>query len=399
MSKINKFNPLIQKIEEANIDAPSLLEEIWLEIFSHSKDNFFIKCPFHKDWKETKPSNHVHVNWTRFHCFSCWASWTIIKIIMKVKKCSVKEALNLCNIEITSELEQLVIESTKKDEKIINQEIDLFSQLDILSKSLNSTSTSIKKQNIELKVSSEKKEENKIEFIESLIQQSQNKENANYKIDESNFLMNPEELDKKIKEEIKNINELQKSGKYNNKGDNFLKLNFKQETIQNFGLIYNQKSDSICIPIKNKYWQYIWIYNKNLNEKYWQKYYSSFSFSKKENIFNSNVIDSSLELIIVEWPMNAIKLFDMWFKNVISLFWAEVSFEQIELIKQIKSWKLIIWFDQDEAWKKWCNKIYSKLKNYKKILSIKGENTKDAFDYSLSDIEIMIKNADILDLN
>lgn len=371
-----KKNILVEKLIEKNLDAAEIIEKIWMEVFNHANWNFFIKCPFHKDWKETKPSCHVKDDWTTFHCFSCNTAWTIFKIIMKKNKCSIKEALKIAWIPIDYELEKLVIESTKKEESLIEKELDLFNELEQLSKSLNSCS----KKNIN-KESNERKEvyiDNWTKELQNLLEEEIIIDKVDSVYEEKNEIV--KDLLKKIKEDSSMIHP-------------FLN-NFSKETIAKYELVFNKKNNSLLIPVKNTYGDYIWIYNKNFNEKFEQKYYSSISFTKKDNIFNlNNIKDSMKDIILVEWPLNAIKLIDFGFDNVISLYWAAVSNNQIELLKtKLKQGTLTIWFDDDEAWNNWKERIVKSLKNYKQLFEIKAEWRKDAFDYTKDEIINLIKN-------
>lgn len=158
------------------------------------------------------------------------------------------------------------------------------------------------------------------------------------------------------------------------------------ETINHF-LLKTQANWSIIIPII-KSWYLIWLYVRQIEDWFW-KYYNLKPFKKTNVIFNWDFVENYQNILLVEGPLNAIRLWSLWYENVVSLFWSKPYKEQIELLNTKKN--IYVWFDQDMWGKNWVEELQKNLWKGVNLYSLDGEWKKDAFDYSKEEIQSLFK--------
>ena len=170
------------------------------------------------------------------------------------------------------------------------------------------------------------------------------------------------------------------------------------EKIKNHFTLMKNEKDDLIIPIF-KDWFLRWIYVRRKEEINGSRYHDLESFPKKTFLYNlDEVLDFKFEnVILVEWPLNAIKLWGLGYKNVISWFSANLWKEQILELKNFKN--IIIWFDNDNAWINWKKEIMKELKWIKgrpKLWHISTPDSKDAYDYNKDEIKNLIESKSYL---
>jgi len=161
-----------------------------------------------------------------------------------------------------------------------------------------------------------------------------------------------------------------------------------EETKKHF-LLHFLEDWSIIFPVIKNY-KFIWIYwRKNQKETSW-KYFNLISFKKTNIIYNWDFVRENETILLVEGPLNAIRLWSLWYKNVVSFFWAIPYRSQLELLKE--KMKIFIWFDNDKSWQEWIKKIREELDQVVEIYNLKSNEKKDSFDYSKEEIKKLFSN-------
>ena len=158
------------------------------------------------------------------------------------------------------------------------------------------------------------------------------------------------------------------------------------KAIDFYNLGWDKEKEILTIPIFQN-WYLIWIYGRYKIPFNNFRYLSLEKFPKSKVVFNLDEVENFNEVILVEGPLNAIKLWMLWYKNVISLFWAWIYKNQIEQIKKFE--KITVWFDKDESWTNWIKEIKNKMK-WSKIIELQTE--KDALELSKVEINNLLWN-------
>lgn len=320
---MNTTNPLIEKLEEANLKVSKIFDGKWIPYKRGGKD-LLVCCPFHND---SRPSMTVKEDWLAFYCFWCKTKGTIVKLLAKFLGVNYREILKELDIEIDDN-------SIPTDEKLQ----ELFDKLN--------------------KVSENTTKEDLYNFLEDDVLDK-------YKIygiaDIPAYLLN------RFKGDFKGI----------------------QTLIDNYGLGYHREQDFITIPIRDDNWLLMGVYGRNasLNPAKSNPRYKIFEkidwFSKNKYIFNLEKNLNSEELILVEGPFNAMLLNSYGINNVVSLYWTDISSEQIDLLLKNRK-RLFIWFDSDRAGTACLLNLHKNLDGKVDLFYLQTE--KDAFYYTKNQI-------------
>jgi len=281
-------NPLIEKLEESNIKVSKIFDEKKIPYKRGWKD-LLICCPFHND---SRPSMTVKENWLAFHCFWCKTKGTIVKLLAKLLGVNYRKILEELGIEIDDnsiptdeKLQELFEKLNKVNENSLKEEEYLFLEEDIL-------------------------EKYKIYWVADI----------------------PAYLLNRFKGDFKGI----------------------QSLIEKYGIWFHREQNFITIPIRDENWLLMAVYGRNakLNASPSEPRYKMFEkiewFSKNKYIFNIENNLNSEELILVEWPFNAMLLNLYGINNVVSMYGTDIKSEQIQLLLKNRR-RLFIWVDADRA--------------------------------------------------
>lgn len=122
---------------------------------------------------------------------------------------------------------------------------------------------------------------------------------------------------------------------------------FSKETLIEFDVGYSERRKRITIPVFDENGDFVGISGRAIEEsqkpKYWDK-----GVPKKHILFNLNVAKNYDSVIMVEGPLDAIKVSQSGHKNVVATFGGFYSNEQAKkLNRRFRS--VIIFTDSDEA--------------------------------------------------
>lgn len=270
-----------------------LLEDFGEEKIKKENVHYMCCCPFHD---ERAPSFGIEMNSGLFHCFACDVSGNLYQFVVKKLDISYKEAIQyikkLAGFQSTQNIEDLMF---------LNQ-----------MKSKLETEANVKK------------EEKPIIKIDEKVLKNMNTGSDPY------FY-------------------LQKRG-------------FSQETIEDFECTFTNKwrrmnadtnkyffEERVIIPLHDTKGNIIGFAGRTPLDAQ-PKYLYTYGFAKSECLFNLHRAKKYTNegLIIVEGPLDAMQLWNIGFKNVVSIYGASPSEEQISLISRYTD-KVYLSFDNDKA--------------------------------------------------
>lgn len=177
-----------------------------------------------------------------------------------------------------------------------------------------------------------------------------------------------------------------------------LKRGFNKNSWNKFNFWFSEKRKRIWIPLEDEKWNIVSIIWRSIDKEIQPKY---LYINKKEQVEKSNYLfkfnhfDEKEDFcIIVEWPLNAIMIDQFWFPNAFAIMGSKISNVQMDLIMQ-KYNKIIVWFDNDEAWKDWTKDFLNRANKYKDILFREiyiMSSDKDAAEMTKEEFEETFKN-------
>ena len=339
--------------EKYNLNVKNILlkltDENWNQFFQKNKILTFekniqyqIKCPFHRD---KSPSLGINTNYNTFNCFVCtdkrWTfckwwkeenlgKWPFIYHFLKLfynkyknKELTNKELIELCWIKKEQEKEFLL--------EVLNWR-----------KSFSKNKTKYKKTEAlkKIEISELNQYKNSLSYITNRLS---------------------------LKKDVEKV-----------------RIN---KTLEHFYIWYDKNKKILSIPIFQD-WYLRWIYWRRKIPFEGTRYTNITSFPKTSIIYNyDEVIEKYEDVILVEGPLNAIRLWSLWYENVISLFWAKAFNEQIIKLNKFKN--IYLWFDNDEAWHNWIKGIRKNINSKTNLFYVFDNDktkVKDAYDLNKNEI-------------
>jgi DNA primase len=138
-----------------------------------------------------------------------------------------------------------------------------------------------------------------------------------------------------------------------------LNRGFTWETINHWQMVYDVGSDAVIFPV---FWQGEWVgtVTRNTNPAY-PKYVNSPDLPV-EKIFFGEISSSHRDIIICEGVLDVIWLWQLGF-HAVSVLGANLTLEQIKILKAYQFGEITLAFDNDERGKKAHSETVEKLVN------------------------------------
>lgn len=123
------------------------------------------------------------------------------------------------------------------------------------------------------------------------------------------------------------------------------------------------------------------------------KYFIYDNFKSKDTLFPLNLYKKADTLILVEGLLDALWLHKMQYSNTLSVVSAQISKEQLEILKSMDVKTIILCLDNDFYGEKGCKWLYNNLKSFftfKKVIFPEGK--KDVQECTKEELNLMFKN-------
>ena len=123
---------------------------------------------------------------------------------------------------------------------------------------------------------------------------------------------------------------------------------FTKETLKYFEVSFSEKKNRIVIPVRDHHFKVVGFVGRTTNEDVIPKYLNSKGLPKKTILFNLNNAKKYDVGIVTEGPLDAMKVHQAGFPNVVASFGANITERQIALLREYFQ-KIIVFSDNDIA--------------------------------------------------
>tara|TARA_B100000902_G_scaffold379954_1_gene414818 strand:- start:175 stop:1140 length:966 start_codon:yes stop_codon:yes gene_type:complete len=166
---------------------------------------------------------------------------------------------------------------------------------------------------------------------------------------------------------------------------------FELDTLRYFEVGYSRNKERITIPVRDQSYSFCGIIGRATDESQVPRYLYSTGFTKSRVLFNLNNAKAHSEVIVVEGSLDAIKIHQAGFPNVVATLGAAVTEDQMMLLsKNFDS--IIIIPDNDSAGYAMADDIISSNRGMEIHVGVVDPDFKDAGDLNSDQIKQTINN-------
>ena len=163
------------------------------------------------------------------------------------------------------------------------------------------------------------------------------------------------------------------------------------ETLSHFEVGYSEVKERVVIPVRNQNYKLVGFIGRAISDVQEPRYLYNKGFKRADIVFNIQNAKNYESCIIVEGSVDAMKVHEAGFPNVISTLGAQVSANQVKIIKKCFD-KIIIFSDDDDAGKAMRDDIIN-LCCGKEIYTVENSTgCKDPGEMTVSQIQEIINN-------
>ena len=162
-------------------------------------------------------------------------------------------------------------------------------------------------------------------------------------------------------------------------------------TLEKFEIGFSKSKNRIVIPVKNQQYKIVGLIGRAIESLQEPRYLYNKGFKRADVLFNIQNAKAFPEVIVVEGSVDAMKVHEAGFPNVVATLGAQVSKNQVVLLKKYFD-KIIIFSDNDDAGNAMRDAIIDLCRG-KEIYTAKiSEGLKDPAEMQVQDIINNINN-------
>lgn len=163
------------------------------------------------------------------------------------------------------------------------------------------------------------------------------------------------------------------------------------DTLMRFEIGFSKTKNRIVIPVRNQQYKVVGLIGRAIESSQEPRYLYNKGFKRADVLFNIQNAKNYSEVIVVEGSVDAMKVHEAGFPNVVATLGAQVSKNQITLIKKYFD-KVIIFSDNDDAGNAMRDAIIDLCRG-KEIYTAKiSDGLKDPAEMQVQDIIDSINN-------
>ena len=162
-------------------------------------------------------------------------------------------------------------------------------------------------------------------------------------------------------------------------------------TLEKFEVGFSKSKNRIVIPVRNQQYKIVGLIGRAIESLQEPRYLYNKGFKRADVLFNIQNAKAFSEVIVVEGSVDAMKVHEAGFPNVVATLGAQVSRNQVVLLKKYFD-KIIIFSDNDDAGNAMRDAIIDLCRG-KEIYTAKiSEGLKDPAEMQVQDIINNINN-------
>tara|TARA_R110000824_G_scaffold102002_3_gene242102 strand:+ start:6328 stop:7233 length:906 start_codon:yes stop_codon:yes gene_type:complete len=176
--------------------------------------------------------------------------------------------------------------------------------------------------------------------------------------------------------------------------DTLLDRGFDIDTLEYFEVGFSSVKSRLVIPARDQFFNLAGLIGRAITDEQIPRYLYSTGFPKRKMLFNLNNAKIYDEVIIVEGSLDAMKIHQAGYPNVVATLGAIVTDTQMQLIKNYFDCIIII-PDNDDAGRAMKDAIIERARGKEFYLAECPDGFKDAADLNSNQINTIIKNKKI----
>ena len=171
----------------------------------------------------------------------------------------------------------------------------------------------------------------------------------------------------------------------------FTERGLSLDTLQHFEVGFSDAKNRIVIPVRNQQYKVVGLIGRAVSSEQEPRYLYNTGFKRAIVLFNIQNAKNYSDVIIVEGSVDAMKVHEAGFPNVVATLGAQVSTQQVNMIKKYFD-RIIIFSDNDEAGNAMKGAILSSCCG-KELYTVKiPDGLKDPGEMSIEQIKTTINN-------
>lgn len=222
---------------------------------------------------------------------------------------------------------------------------------------------------------------------------------------DSTIKIDPVELQKKIdsgfiqKKEDEEINLTTMTISYSDKVamqklQPFIDRGLSAETLKHFEIGFSESKNRIVIPVRNHQYKVVGLIGRAISVDQEPRYLYNKGFKRADVLFNIQNAKHHSEVIVVEGSVDAMKIHEAGFPNVVATLGAQVSEYQVKLLKRYFD-TIIIFSDNDLAGNAMRDAIIGLCRGKNIYTAQVSQGCKDPGDMDIKAIQNSINNKQV----
>ena len=173
--------------------------------------------------------------------------------------------------------------------------------------------------------------------------------------------------------------------------DILLDRGFNMATLEHFEVGFSSLKNRVVIPARDQFYNLVGLIGRAVTKEQIPRYLYSTGFPKRNILFNLNNAKVYDEVIIVEGSLDAMKIHQAGYPNVVATLGAIITDTQMQLVKNYFDYITVI-PDNDDAGRAMKDAIMEGARGKETYLAECPEGFKDAADLDSKQINNIIEN-------
>lgn len=173
--------------------------------------------------------------------------------------------------------------------------------------------------------------------------------------------------------------------------DYMRKRGFSLAVLNHFEIVFSEKKNRVVIPVRDANYNLVSFIGRSVDPNVIPKYLYSKGFKRRETIFNIQNARHYKSVIVTEGSLDAIKVHQAGFPNVVSTLGAQITEAQLNILTDSFE-SIILMLDNDEAGERARCDIIKRCGHKELWLTMLPEGVKDPGDMNDDEIRNVIEN-------